>query len=581
MTGLGELDRSGTPGSPGAWDSRSEEWVVGDFSDSGDGDSPGLVSDGTGGGTGEGTADGRTSYAPRAATDRDARLPADDDSFGGDAADAWEAPDGHLATGAGPLDDRATACTEAFDGQSATSAEAFDRHLATGTEVSGDRLATGAGAFDGRAPAGAEAFDGRSATGTEALDGCLATRAEAFDGGSVAEGDPSRARPADGAAPSAARPAAGRRPGPARRGGADPVKALMHRHRELCERAVDPLEIAAGLEAHGVTDRTAARFRHRDVFSLAEEMYARVPRDDGTAPRPEATPALRARADWALLALLPGALCAADLTGLRLTHGQARLTVALVGALAVALGVRAALGRGPLSTRFATHAWRTPPGTRVWTCWLVVYALLGDGLLRAVADGGPDVLPTGATDGPWPLATAPVLALTLACAPAAWCAHLFAARARHRLAASRGLEEFASSAQPLLLGTFALFLCALTTLLALCGAALGQPAAYAQALTLGALLLLARLLTVHGFTHAPTLVLATTAAAEATSLALVLTGRLPGCAFLATPVETLVDSWGPGSIPALVCGAAALTLLVHATRTLTRASAHAPAGEPG
>ncbi|THA77282.1 hypothetical protein E6R61_38460, partial [Streptomyces sp. LRa12] len=72
------------------------------------------------------------------------------------------------------------------------------------------------------------------------------------------------------------------------------MKGLLHRHRELCERAVDPLEIAAGLEAHGVTDRTAARFRHRDVFSLAEEMYARVPRDgdapappeDGPTPRP-------------------------------------------------------------------------------------------------------------------------------------------------------------------------------------------------------------------------------------------------------------------------------------------------------
>ncbi|MCQ9130965.1 hypothetical protein KMS84_09125, partial [Streptomyces sp. IBSBF 2807] len=74
-----------------------------------------------------------------------------------------------------------------------------------------------------------------------------------------------------------------------RRGAGDPVKALMHRHRELCERAVDPLEIAAGLEAHGVTDRTAARFRHRDVFSLAEEMYARVPRD-GDAPPPAAPP---------------------------------------------------------------------------------------------------------------------------------------------------------------------------------------------------------------------------------------------------------------------------------------------------
>ncbi|NEA48620.1 hypothetical protein G3I35_20710, partial [Streptomyces sp. SID10815] len=44
------------------------------------------------------------------------------------------------------------------------------------------------------------------------------------------------------------------------RDGADPVKVLMRRHRDLCAHAVDPLEIAAGLEAHGVTDRTAARF---------------------------------------------------------------------------------------------------------------------------------------------------------------------------------------------------------------------------------------------------------------------------------------------------------------------------------
>ncbi|MYV39070.1 hypothetical protein GT030_09335, partial [Streptomyces sp. SID1328] len=64
-----------------------------------------------------------------------------------------------------------------------------------------------------------------------------------------------------------------------RRGAVDPVKALLHQHRDLCERAVDPLEIAAGLESHGFTDRSAARYRHRDVFSLAEELYARVPRD--------------------------------------------------------------------------------------------------------------------------------------------------------------------------------------------------------------------------------------------------------------------------------------------------------------
>ena len=430
-------------------------------------------------------------------------------------------------------------------------------------------------------PAGAEAWDAQSG---EWLGGHGEPDPE-----TESESDTENARADDATDPPSDRPApvqpphsTDRKAAPARRGAADPVKALMHRHRELCERAVDPLEIAAGLEAHGVTDRTATRFRHRDVFSLAEEMYARVPRADTSASQSDTdvvtTP--KSRAAWAVLALLPGALCAAAVTGVRLTDGRVRLAVAVAGVLAVAFGVRMALRRGPLSTPPGTPAWRTPPGTRLWTYWLLAYALLGDGLLRAAADGGPDVLPTGAADGPWPTATAPVLALTVACVPAAWCAHHFAVRARRKLATSRGREDFADSVQPLLLGTFALFLCALSALLVLCGAALGEPAGYAQAVTLGALLLLARLLFVHGFTRAPVLALGAAAVTEATALALDLIGRLPGCGFLATPVETLIGSWGPGSIPALACGAAALTLLFHTTRTLTRASAHAPADEP-
>ncbi|MFC3575758.1 hypothetical protein ACFOZ0_21255 [Streptomyces yaanensis] len=357
---------------------------------------------------------------------------------------------------------------------------------------------------------------------------------------------------------------------PGRRGAADPVKALMHQHRDLCERAVDPLEIAAGLEAHGLTDRTAARFRHRDVFSLAEEMYARVPRDGDQPRQPPAPPDVRrGHWSWAVLALLPGALCAGAVIGLRLTEGRLRLAVAVLGAVAVVLGLRVALFRGPLHA--PSHA--TPAATRAWTCWLLAYALLGDGLLRAALDGGPD--------GPWPLATAPVLALALACGPAAWCAHLLAVRARRRLAVSRGLEEFASSVTPLLLGVFGLFLCGLGALLALCGAVLGEPAAYAGAGSLGALLLLARLLTVHGFGHAPAVVLGAAAAAEATALTTVFVGRLPGCSFLATPVETLAANRGTDAVPALVCALAALTLLLYATRTLTRASAHArPPGSP-
>ncbi|MEU4141838.1 hypothetical protein [Streptomyces parvulus] len=362
-------------------------------------------------------------------------------------------------------------------------------------------------------------------------------------------------------------------PARARRGAADPVKTLMHRHRDLCERAVDPLEIAAGLEAHGVTDRTAARFRHRDVFSLAEEMYARVPRDDDAAPRPADPSPPRAGAAWIVYALLPGILCAATVAGLRLTDGRPRLIAATAGALAVALALRAALRRGPLSAPVRTS------GT--WTCWLVGYALLGDGLLRTALAGGPDALPDGTADGAWPVTAAPVLALALSCAPAAGCAHLFAVRARRRLTASRGLADFSASVRPLLLGAFALYTGGLIALLTITGAVLDEPAAHPQALTLGALLLLARLLTVHGHAHSATLVLTATAAAEGAALAALFAGRLPGCGFLAVPVETLVAGCGPAGVPAVACGIGALTLLVHASRRLTRASAHAPAPSSG
>ncbi|WP_339131326.1 hypothetical protein WJM95_21430 [Streptomyces sp. f51] len=348
-----------------------------------------------------------------------------------------------------------------------------------------------------------------------------------------------------------------------RRGGVDPVKALVHRHRELCARAVDPLEIAAGLEAHGVTDRTAARLRHRDVFSLAEEMYARAARDGEEEPRTGTPDRPGPRPYWAALALTPGVLGAAVVAGLRLTDGQPRPAVAAFGALAMAPALHYAFRRGPLSTRR-----RTTGAARAWTCWLLAYALVGDGLLGAARDGGPH--------GPWPLATASVLALCLACAPAAWCAHLLAARARRRLTASRGLEEFATAVRPLLLGAFGLFAAALWGLLALCGAALDEPPAYAGAGALGVLLLLARLLAAHGFPHVPGRALAGAGAAEAVALATVFAARLPGCSFLAAPVDRLTSAAGPGAVPALACGAAALVLLVQAARTLTRASAHAP-----
>ncbi|GIH24430.1 hypothetical protein Aph01nite_27400 [Acrocarpospora phusangensis] len=48
--------------------------------------------------------------------------------------------------------------------------------------------------------------------------------------------------------------------------------------RDLCANAVDPLEIAAGLEFGGLTDEGAARHGHSDVFAYAEALYRSVPR---------------------------------------------------------------------------------------------------------------------------------------------------------------------------------------------------------------------------------------------------------------------------------------------------------------
>nr|WP_244320189.1 hypothetical protein [Streptomyces incarnatus] len=390
-------------------------------------------------------------------------------------------------------------------------------------------------------------------------------------------GDP----PAPASWPPPPMPVPDRRAAPRRPSG-DPVKALLHRHRDLCEQAVDALEIAAGLEAQGITDRTAARFRHRDVFSLAEELYARVPRtgEIRAVPNP-ALPVPRVRAAWALLSPLPGIAAAGTVAGMRVTQGQPRLLVAVAGLAVVALTTRAALRTGPLAVRTGPRRPRPWQGSLVaWTLWLLGYALFGDGLLHDVLTGGPDGLPDGAPGGAWPTTTAPALALALALAPAAWCAHLLAAGARRGLAGSRGLGDFTAAARPLLLGTFVLFLGALAALLLACGKVLGEPAAYPQALTLGALLLLARLLIAHRHRRAPALVLGTAAVTEALALALPLAGRLPHCHLLALPVRTLTDTVGEPAVPALACGTAALALLLHAGRTLTRASAHAPIGAP-
>ncbi|WP_327168753.1 hypothetical protein [Streptomyces subrutilus] len=247
-----------------------------------------------------------------------------------------------------------------------------------------------------------------------------------------------------------------------RRGAGDPVKALLHRHRELCERAVDPLEIAAGLEARGIGDRTAARFRHRDVFSLAEELFARTPRaEDTAAPGTGPFPArARAAAGPGPLrrfgcALLPGAVALAAAAA-----GQS-----WAGAAAVLAAVAALVWPGRAPGRFpaAVH--------------LLAAAAVGWSAHRHGAG----------------LA----LALALAAALGHLAAAAFAGRARRGLAGSRGLGEFSDRARPLLVGALAVFTAAAA------GAAVLTGAPLTAAVPLAVLLFLTRLLLRHGADRRP------------------------------------------------------------------------------
>ncbi|MFE5492966.1 hypothetical protein ACFQ7Z_23865 [Streptomyces virginiae] len=241
-----------------------------------------------------------------------------------------------------------------------------------------------------------------------------------------------------------------------RRAAGDPVKALLHRHRELCERAVDPLEIAAGLEAHGITDRTAARFRHRDVFSLAEELYARSPRGEepaaATAQVPAGPSAYRALG----CALLPGALAAAAAAAGQAWAGPAAVTATVA---ALVWPGRPAGGRFP------------------WLAHLLAAAVAGWAAHR--------------------YGTALAVGLALAVAPGHLLAAAFAAGARARLDGSRALEDFADRARPLLFASVAGFTAAAVGAAALAGAPL--PVAVPLAL----LLFLTRLLLRHGSRRGP------------------------------------------------------------------------------
>lgn len=395
-----------------------------------------------------------------------------------------------------------------------------------------------------------------SATATDPAR-CFPTAGGAFPPDPGPEPHP---EPADGAHSSSV--------GAVRRGPADPVRGLLHHHRELCERAVDPLEIAAGLEAHGLTDRTAARFRHRDVFSLAEELYARAPRPDTDTGATRSTPATPERAPGTagdrlarlLLPLLPAALCAVTLASLARTPGAppaARLLLAAAGAVGAGAAVRLALPDA-VRSRVAILA-------ALAAGWLTGFALLGtalphpgSGSVSAQAGGVPQV----------------ALALACAVAPALWCARWFASRGRRMLPGSRSLAEFAAGVRPLLAAAVALFTLALLGALAAAELALGgrplAPGTVLGCTALGVLLYVALLLSVHGYAAAAAAGLGAVCVAEVLALLAAFTLRLlePASAGV---LRTVTD---PAAVPAAVCGCAAVGLLAYAFRALTRASAH-------
>jgi hypothetical protein len=65
----------------------------------------------------------------------------------------------------------------------------------------------------------------------------------------------------------------------------DPVAELAERLAGPCASAAHPEEIAALLESEGLTDeQITGRYRHRDLFALAESLFALVPR---AYPEPE------------------------------------------------------------------------------------------------------------------------------------------------------------------------------------------------------------------------------------------------------------------------------------------------------
>jgi len=208
----------------------------------------------------------------------------------------------------------------------------------------------------------------------------------------------------------------------------DPVRELLDVHRELCEQAVDVLDIAAGLEDAGVGAGAAGYYRHADVFGLAEELYARVPRRPAEPgpPEPGGPRGRRAGAAFgtALLHLVPVLAVAA-----------ARAVVPEAG-LPVLVGVLLPAAAGPALAAPAGLG-GDRPGRGVVARWA---GRAGYGMGAALLLGL-----SAATGG-----TAVAVAAALGAGSARWCAGWLRRAGRANLGSAVTVAEFRARMRPVL-----------------------------------------------------------------------------------------------------------------------------------
>ncbi|MER8183599.1 hypothetical protein [Kitasatospora sp. NPDC094015] len=348
------------------------------------------------------------------------------------------------------------------------------------------------------------------------------------------------ARPATGPPGGAPDPATGTPP-------ADPVRELIARHRAVCEQAVDPLEIAAALEDAGIGAGTAGHYRHADVFGLAEELYARVPRRP-PEPAPAERPAPWARS-WGRA------------TGAAVRHGLPAALLLLVGSALPGLGRPVALALLLLAAVPLSRS--APAGSRAVRCG---YGL-GIALLLA-----PTVTGAGGADAL--LAAVAVLAL----GSAAWSADWLRRTGRGHLGSARTMAEFRGRMRPVLPVAVLLHLAVLAVLTF--GALAAASALAPGPGPAGGLL--------HGAAHRAGATQWAAQAAVALLLVLataLLRGEHPAPAAVALPVAGVAALLLTGAFPAAAarlaaCGTVGLLLLPYAWVASGRPGSYRP-GPPG